>query len=190
MFKWRKFNRNMHRDLGYFFVGLTIIYSISGIALNHLHHWNPDLKVAEYEGMLEQKYDFKNNQADAARNAAREIGIEYPVKSTSLQRNGNIKVFLDVGESNTGSIIIDPNDFEYRVSILRQRPILRELNLMHRNNLKHVWTWVSDIYALGLIILAITGMIILRGKYGFKRYGIWLVLAGIVIPLVLFIIYM
>ncbi len=188
--KWRKFNRNLHRDLGYFFVGLTIIYSVSGIALNHLHHWNPDLKVEEYEGMLGDDYNFSDNRDVAAQKAIDEIGVGYPVKSTSMQRNGNIKVFLDVGDNNTGSVVIDPDDNGYKVSILKQRVLLREMNLMHRNNLKQIWTWVSDIYALGLIILAITGMIILRGKFGFKRYGVWLVTAGIVIPVIIFIIYM
>ena len=188
--KWRKFNRNIHRDLGYFFVGLTIIYSVSGIALNHLHHWNPDLKTEEYKGVLEQVYNFSDNRDEASQKAVSEIGVEYPVKSTSLQRNGNIKVFLDVGDNNTGSLVIDHDDNAYKVSILKKRVLLREMNLMHRNNLKQIWTWVSDIYALGLIILAITGMIILRGKFGFKRYGVWLVGAGIVIPIVIFIIYM
>ena len=37
-----KFNRVTHRDIGYLIAGLTIIYAISGIALNHKHDWNPN----------------------------------------------------------------------------------------------------------------------------------------------------
>ena len=40
--KWRKWNNILHRDLGYLFFGLTIIYVISGISLNHKHNWNPN----------------------------------------------------------------------------------------------------------------------------------------------------
>ena len=40
--KWRKWNRAIHRDLGYLFVAMTIIYSLSGIAINHLNDWNPN----------------------------------------------------------------------------------------------------------------------------------------------------
>ncbi len=29
--KWRKWNSIIHRDLGYFLVGLTVIYAISGL---------------------------------------------------------------------------------------------------------------------------------------------------------------
>ena len=48
MFKikfWRKWSRILHRDIGYFFIGTSIIYGISGIALNHLSDWNPNYSV-------------------------------------------------------------------------------------------------------------------------------------------------
>ncbi len=44
-FKWRKWNRAIHRDFGYLFFGMTIIYALSGIAINHLDDWNPNYKV-------------------------------------------------------------------------------------------------------------------------------------------------
>jgi len=40
--KLRKWNRIIHRDLGYIFFGMSIIYGLSGIALNHIGDWNPD----------------------------------------------------------------------------------------------------------------------------------------------------
>ena len=51
---WRKLNRVLHRDFGYFFTATTIIYALSGIALNHMNDWNPnyiinsqDIKLSE-----------------------------------------------------------------------------------------------------------------------------------------------
>jgi len=41
----RKWSKILHRDFGFFFVGATIIYGLSGIALNHLHDWNPNYAV-------------------------------------------------------------------------------------------------------------------------------------------------
>lgn len=35
----------VHRDLGYFFTGFIIIFAVSGIALNHIDHWNPDFII-------------------------------------------------------------------------------------------------------------------------------------------------
>ena len=42
---WRKWNRWTHRELGYLFFGMTIIYGVSGIALNHgvARHWDPGI---------------------------------------------------------------------------------------------------------------------------------------------------
>ena len=48
-FKWRKWNRAVHRDFGYFFLGMTIIYALSGIAINHLKDWNPNYKITAEE---------------------------------------------------------------------------------------------------------------------------------------------
>ena len=38
--------RILHRDIGFFFIGTSIIYGISGIAMNHVKDWNPSYYVA------------------------------------------------------------------------------------------------------------------------------------------------
>ena len=43
----RKVCRFVHRELGYFAVGLTLVYAISGLAVNHVHHWNPSYAQSE-----------------------------------------------------------------------------------------------------------------------------------------------
>ena len=43
--KWRKWFRVIHRDFGYFFFGVTLIYAVSGIAINHLNDWNPNYVI-------------------------------------------------------------------------------------------------------------------------------------------------
>ena len=55
----RKWGRIIHRDFGYLFFGATLIYSISGIALNHIGDWNPNYSVEIVE--FTTKHDFKNN---------------------------------------------------------------------------------------------------------------------------------
>jgi hypothetical protein len=39
--------RAMHRDAGYLAVGLTIIYALSGLAVNHISAWDPNFKNYE-----------------------------------------------------------------------------------------------------------------------------------------------
>ena len=43
--KLRRLNVATHRDLGYFFSSLIIIYCLSGLALNHINDWNPDFII-------------------------------------------------------------------------------------------------------------------------------------------------
>ena len=37
---WRPWLRAMHRDIGYVAVGLTFVYALSGLAVNHLTDWS------------------------------------------------------------------------------------------------------------------------------------------------------
>ena len=55
-FNWRKWNRFIHRDFGYFFFGMTIIYALSGIAINHIKDWNPSYSIEN------SYYDISNPQ--------------------------------------------------------------------------------------------------------------------------------
>jgi hypothetical protein len=59
---------------------------------------------------------------------------------------------------------------------------------LHKNT-SNWWIYYSDIFALSLITIAITGAIMIPvGKFTFKRRGWKLALAGIVVPiLVLFL---
>jgi len=34
--------RNLHRDLGYFYIGLIISFAFSGILMNHRDYWHPE----------------------------------------------------------------------------------------------------------------------------------------------------
>lgn len=66
---------------------------------------------------------------------------------------------------------------------IRPRPVLFEINQLHINASKGVWTVISDLYAIALIGMAITGMFVLRGKNGLGGRGKWLVGAGALIPI-------
>jgi hypothetical protein len=60
--------------------------------------------------------------------------------------------------------------------------VLYQVNALHLNRLKG-WQWASDVFALILMTLSLTGLFVLRGKYGMARRGKWLVAAGMLPPL-------
>jgi hypothetical protein len=63
---------------------------------------------------------------------------------------------------------------------------LRFMNEIHYNSGKR-FTWMANIFAGSMIFLALSGAVILRGKNGFRQRGVWLVLAGLLIPVVWYI---
>jgi hypothetical protein len=83
-------------------------------------------------------------------------------------------------------------DFEKKnaiVEVVSNKPILRESNFLHLNAPKKLWTYVADAFAVSLILLAITGMFMLKGKNGLSGRGKWFVIAGFIIPIAFLIIY-
>ena len=43
--------RELHRDLGYFYLGLIITFAFSGIMMNHRENWHPDKYTIEAEAI-------------------------------------------------------------------------------------------------------------------------------------------
>lgn len=71
----------------------------------------------------------------------------------------------------------------------RSRPVLFEMNQLHLNHSKRAWTWIADIYALALLLLAITGLFVIKGRYGITGNGAWLTAAGF-LPIVYWLMFL
>jgi len=175
-FKWRRWNRVIHRDMGYSFAALTIIYAISGVAVNHIEDWNPS-----YQLRTEQR-GFEPIQVNT-----REVMVEQLLERLELSPD-----YIDVFRPDPETVVFFYEDFELTVQAtrgvatwesVRKRSGLFEANYLHLNKGKGWWTWFADIYALGLTLLAVSGLIMLRGAKGFAGRGKWFFAAGLGIPL-------
>lgn len=179
-FKWRKWNKAVHRDFGYLFFGMTLIYALSGIAINHRGDWNANYIIVDQDikaGPFDHKLD-KNEVLTLLQTYGEEENYRkhyYPEPTV-------LKVFL-----NGGVLKLDTEVGEGYLEISRRRPLFREMNYLHYNPSDY-WTWFSDIFAGALVILALSGILIPRGSDGITARGAWLTLLGVLIP-VLFIIY-
>jgi hypothetical protein len=183
--KWRKINNILHRDVGYFFFGMTIIYALSGIALNHIDDWDPNyiIKNRNYEVDPQQLSSSMSRQQ--VERLIEELDINKGIKKHYYPSPGVLKVFL-----RGGSLTVNINSGHGFVETVDRRPLFYEVNYLHYNHTKFLWTWFSDIFAGGLVLMAITGLFVLRGKNGLKRRGVWFVLAGVAIPIVFLILYL
>ena len=181
-FKWSKWNRAIHRDLGYIFFAMTVIYSISGIAVNHLHEWNPNYNITVQEIKFEGPNEKMNITKDVIVSFLFDLGDE-KYKKHYFPNNDQLKIFIE-----GGNIVIDINSGQGYIEKIQRRPILHAVNYLHYNPGRW-WTLFSDIFAGGLILMSFTGLFILRGKNGITRRGAMLTTAGIILPIFYLIIF-
>jgi hypothetical protein len=174
---WRKWFRIFHRDIGYVSVALVLAYSISGIAVNHINDWNPNYTFTESDvdvGPL-PVFDYKAMET----HVVDQLGIDSRlVKGHFMETETEFRVFLTEGQE----VRVDARDGRGQMKRVATRPVLYEVNALHLNNLKGLWTWIADLFALALIVLAVTGMFMMKGKRGLSGRGKWFVVAGLAIP--------
>ncbi len=172
-----KLNRSVHRDLGYFFFALTIIYAVSGIALNHRHEWNSNYIIRKGDFVLENELPRDRVNRQSIEEILTEIGLEAKYR-THVLGSDTLKVFVEGGSLN-----LDLGSGRGSYEFIRKRPIFNQFNFLHYNTPRKLWTWFADLYALGLILLALSGLFILKGKNGITGRGAWLTALGLIIPL-------
>ncbi len=180
---WRKWNRIINLDFGYIFFLTTIIYILSGIAINHRDDWNPNYRVDVEEFQLDKQIDKNTVSKSSLRELLKEVDDELVYRSHYFPQSDVLKIFI-----KDGNLIIDISTGEATLEIAKRRPILAPMNYLHYNPIKY-WTIFSDIYAGALILIALSGLFILKGKNGITRRGAWLTGVGILVPVVYLILY-
>jgi hypothetical protein len=180
-FKWRRWNNILHRDLGYFCVALTIIYAVSGIAVNHIHHWNPNYKFEQVERSFEP-IPVSDRETMVAQAVSR-LELPGPPRESFRPDPGTLQLFYE-----GWSVEVHAEEGLAVIERPRDRFLLRDFNFLHLNHAKGLWTWFADAYAALLLLLAVTGMFVLKGKKGLSGRGKWWVLAGLLLPLAFLIV--
>ena len=158
-------------------MALTVVYAISGIAVNHKADWNPSRKVARETRRFEPVPVGEKDAMVAA--LVERLRLPGPPKSSFRPAPHVVDLFYE-----GYSVRADAAKGEAEVERVLDRPFLRDANFLHLNEPKRLWTWVADLYAVLLLLLSVTGVFVLRGKKGLGGRGKWFVLAGLVVPLV------
>jgi uncharacterized protein len=179
-----KFNRATHRDFGYFFAAMAVIYALSGIALNHKKDWNPNYIIERTEHAVTIPEDIKTNEKAGVEAILNQINQAGNYHKYYFPNTGELKIFMSGGGTIAVNLVTGKLLFEN----LTKRPLLYEVNFLHYNPGK-LWMWFSDAFCVALIVMAISGLFILKGKNGITRRGAWLTIAGIIAPLLLLMVY-
>jgi len=169
--------RNTHRDLAYFYLGLIIAFSISGIFLNHRQSWNPRrYKVETREVKMTPTVPDSVNESLVARFSAAE------------QITDDVRRFQVVD----GALRISYVNYDAEIELASGKgtvthygttPLLGQMVKLHIDT-SAWWIYYSDIFGIAIFTIAVTGMFIQTGENSFRKRGWKLALAGIIFPLI------
>lgn len=174
-FQWRPWLRSIHRDFGYFGVGLTLVYALSGLAVNHIADWDPSFnQISETHRLpapLPPDANASSKRVLSALNiteaprevyAAAEDAVDIVFDRRTLHVTPSTGVVVEEGQS--------------------PRWFLRAANWLHLNRGKKAWTYVADTYAVILLYLAISGLFMIPGRKGLVGRGAVIALLGAAVP--------
>jgi hypothetical protein len=178
-----KFNRITHRDIGYLIAGMTIIYALSGIALNHKNDWNPNYLIENRSFTTDIPVQRESFNDDAAMEILGKIPGN-PEYKTFYYPSGNIlTIFV-----KDGSVRINTVTGDGTIERISKRPLFFQINFLHYNPGRW-WKYFSDIFCVSLMFVTITGLFLVKGKNGITRRGAVLTAAGVILPLLFLFIY-
>jgi hypothetical protein len=189
---WRNTLVWLHRDLGFFGLGLTVVYAVSGLAVNHREHWDYNNTVTRTVHDVGRASTLlgDGSGADGALARARQ-GELVALVSTALGRQDTPRKAFWRAPDRLGMFYADGEqdvvDYSPTTGVAEwtrktPRPILRQFNVLHLNERRQAWTYVADGYALVLLFLGVSGVLIVKGAKGLRGRGGMLVVAGVLLP--------
>ncbi len=171
--------RNLHRDLGYFYIGLIISFAFSGILMNHREQWHPEKYTVETKAIkINLPSEDKINEPFVD-SLGKTLGIDDKIRRHNVKK-GTLKISFEKND-----VEIDMKTGEGEITTFIKTPIISQAMKLHKNT-SNWWIYYSDIFGLSLITIAITGAIMIQvGKNTFGKRGWKLALVGLIVPLLI-----
>lgn len=175
MTRLRPWLRALHRDLGYLAVGLTFVYALSGLAVNHIADWDPNFD--NYEARHQLALPLPADDNALADRLLHDLAVADKPTEVYRSDSNEVSVLLEGRtfhvNTDTGAVLEDGQ---------RPRFMIRVANWLHLNRGKQAWTYIADGYAAFLLILACTGIFMLPGRKGLIGRGGVLIALGVAVP--------
>ncbi|HTM21774.1 MAG TPA: PepSY-associated TM helix domain-containing protein [Kofleriaceae bacterium] len=175
--RWRAWLRALHRDAGYLAVGLTLIYALSGLAINHIKDWDPNFKNVDHTYQVPGPYPEDEQEAGAKVLAA--IGSTAQPADVYYATENQLEIEFD----DKRVIHVDTATGQVVEQTEKPRFFLRVANWLHYNRGKAAWTYIADGYAVFLLFLAVSGIFMIKGRRGLIGRGALLIALGAAVPI-------
>ena len=174
--------RNLHRDLGYFYIGLIVSFAFSGLMMNHREMWHPEKYTTETKAIEVKLPEESKITEEFAKNLGKQLGIDDKMRRHNVKK-GTFKISFEKHD-----VEIDMKTGKGEIVAFHKTPIISQTMKLHKNT-SNWWIYYSDIFGISLILIAVTGtMMLTHGKYTFKQRGWKLAVAGIIFPILVLII--
>jgi len=173
--------RNLHRDLGYFYMGLIISFAFSGILQNHRDAWKPEKYTASEKSISINPMSINKMEEDQAKTLGKSLGIEDKFRRVMI-KEGKLKISYE-----NNDLEIDLASGKGEIVTYGKTPLISQMHYLHKST-SNWWIYYSDIFGISLILLAISGSFMIeKGKNTFRLRGWKLAVAGLIFPILIVI---
>ena len=146
--------------------------------MNHRDSWHPEKYTTETKSITVQLPEEDKINEKFAENLGKKLGIDDKFRRHNVKK-GTLKISFEKHD-----VEIDVKTGKGEIVTFLKTPIISQTMKLHKST-SNFWIYYSDIFALSLIIIALTGTIMVKaGKFSFKERGWKLALAGIIFPLI------
>lgn len=180
--------RAWHRDIGYFVIGLTIVYAISGIVLS-----------GRGLGWLALEYKFdkqietnltKDEIIEKIPSLYSKTFLQDKLPSFLLEEGSNYEEIEMYEENEEEGMVFGAEAamFFYKAEegkltydLRTYPPIIKEFNQVHMASHQSLWFYLAILYSIALLFLAFSAIFMVEGKNGFKRRGVYFMVGGFIV---------
>ncbi len=157
--------RSLHRDIGFFAIGLTLIFSISGIVLIYR-----DTDFLKFEKQIEKQLSPNIKES--------ELGMILHIRNLEILKAEGDVVYFQNGTYNKASGVA-----RYSEKVLPT--FLQKFNNLHRKSSKNLAHLFSTIFGILLMFLAISSFWMFKPNSKMFRRGIILAGSGLIFAIIL-----
>ena len=145
--------------------------------MNHRNIWHPEKYLTETKAIEVKLPEESKIDEKFAKDLGKKLGIDDKMRRHNIKK----EVFKISFENHDVEIDIKTGKGEI-VSFIKT-PIISQAMKLHKNT-SNFWIYYSDIFAISLIIIALTGTLMIKaGKFSWKNRGWKLAVAGAIFPL-------
>lgn len=158
-------------------VGLTFVYALSGLAVNHIGQWNPNFHEIDKHHQLSNPAALPKDDGALSKFVLRELSVREEPSEVYRASDTQLDIVLErrtLHVDTTKGTVFEEGE--------EPRFFLRLANWLHLNRGKKAWTYFADGYAVLLLFLATSGLFMIPGRKGLVGRGAIITVAGVLVP--------